>query len=78
MASIKSKHGLSSPIDAVLLDHDVNDYLADLRLMEGEGLISKVLAVLTACSLHACMQARLLSCRPLAVHAVRSRACEST
>jgi len=52
MASIKSKHGLSSPIDAVLLDHDVNDYLADLRLMESEGLISKGTVVLCDWSLY--------------------------
>jgi catechol O-methyltransferase len=52
LSSIKSKHSLSSPIDAVLLDHDVNDYLSDLRLMEGEGLISKGTVVLCDWSLY--------------------------
>jgi len=52
VSAAKSKYGLSSPLDAVLLDHDVKDYLADLRLLEGEGLISKGTVVLCDWSLY--------------------------
>ena len=41
LPTIHKKYGLSGPLGAVLLDHDVNSYLPDLRLLEQAGHIDK-------------------------------------
>jgi catechol O-methyltransferase len=52
LAAMQTKYGLGTPLDAVLLDHDVKDYLSDLRLLESEGLITKGTVVLCDWSLY--------------------------
>jgi len=52
LPSIRQKFSLSSPLDAVLLDHEVASYLPDLRRLEAAGLISKGTSVLCDWSLY--------------------------
>ena len=49
---LQRKHGLDGPLDALLLDHDVNSYLSDLQLLEGAGHIGKETVVLCDWSLY--------------------------
>lgn len=49
---LQSKYGISGPLDAVLLDHDVSQYLPDLQLLQNEGLVTKGTAVLCDWSLY--------------------------
>jgi predicted O-methyltransferase YrrM len=46
------RFSLSSPLDAVLLDHEVASYLPDLRRLETAGLISNGTSVLCDWSLY--------------------------
>lgn len=52
LPAIHKKHGLSGPLDAVLLDHDVQNYLPDLQLLEQNNHISKATVVLCDWSLY--------------------------
>ena len=52
LPSIHRKYALSGPLDAVLLDHDASNYLADLQLLEKSGHISKGTVVLCDWSLY--------------------------
>ncbi len=52
LAAIQNKYGLSGPLDAVLLDHEVSSYLPDLQRLEAEGLITKGTVVLCDWSLY--------------------------
>jgi len=52
LAAIHRKHDISGPLDAVLLDHDVQNYLPDLRLLGDHGHISKSTIVLCDWSLY--------------------------
>lgn len=52
LAAIHRKHGLSGPLDAVLLDHDTSSYLPDLQMLEQAGHISKATVVLCDWSLY--------------------------
>ena len=52
LAAIQKKYSLSGSLDAVLLDHDVNSYLPDLKRLEAEGLITKGTVVLCDWSLY--------------------------
>ena len=52
LPAIHKKHGLSGPLDAVLLDHDVGSYLGDLQLLEKAGHINKSSVVLCDWSLY--------------------------
>jgi catechol O-methyltransferase len=52
LGPIHRKHGLSGPLDAVLLDHDVSNYLPDLQLLEKNGHIAKGTVVLCDWSLY--------------------------
>mmetsp|Transcript_35534 Transcript_35534/g.105363 ORF Transcript_35534/g.105363 Transcript_35534/m.105363 type:complete len:294 (+) Transcript_35534:48-929(+) len=45
LPSIQAKHG-ARPLDAVLLDHSIKDFLPDLRLLESNGMINSDTAVL--------------------------------
>ena len=52
LPAMKRKFNLSGSLDAVLLDHDVNCYLSDLKLLQGEGLVTKGTVVLCDWSLY--------------------------
>lgn len=52
LSAIQTKYSLSGPLDAVLLDHDVPNYLPDLRTLQGAGHISKGTVVLCDWSLY--------------------------
>jgi catechol O-methyltransferase len=52
LPAIHRKHGVSGPLDALLLDHDVGHYLPDLQLLEKAGHISKATVVLCDWSLY--------------------------
>lgn len=52
LPAIHRKFGLSGPLDAVLLDHDVSSYLPDMRLLEKEGHLSKSTIILCDWSLY--------------------------
>ena len=52
LGAIHRKHGLTGPLDAVLLDHDVSNYLPDLQLLEQSGHITKGTVVLCDWSLY--------------------------
>lgn len=52
LPKFSQKFGLSGPLDAVLLDHDVGSYLPDLQLLEKAGHIDKGTVVLCDWSLY--------------------------
>jgi len=52
LPAIHKKFGVQGPLDAVLLDHDVDSYLPDLRLLEQNGHIDKGTMVLCDWSLY--------------------------
>ena len=49
---IQAKHGLTGTLDAVLLDHDVTNYMPDLKLLEQSGHVDKGTVVLCDWSLY--------------------------
>lgn len=52
LPAIHRKYGISGPLGAVLLDHNTNSYLPDLRLLQNNGHIDKETVVLCDWSLY--------------------------